>query len=151
MVSCDPWDYLDSPAVKACLWTSEIQRTRPFQLSSVSQQLATWIESFFYFLVSFNVTVCGPSSSCWFQFSLLWSLGLFGFPSSYSMFMNIRNPAHSAISTLFCLTTTGHLGRIFLLSSYGYQFVSSWRIVGLRFQGGGSCSLKNLYYTLFVC
>ena len=33
--------FLDSPAVTVCLWTSEIRRTRPFQLSSVSQQLAT--------------------------------------------------------------------------------------------------------------
>merc|ERR1711867_119479 len=99
----------------------------------------------------FCVIICGPFSSCWSHFSLFCDpLGLFRFPSSH-MFMNVGDPTHSAVSTLFCLTTTGHLGRIFLLSSYGYQFVSPWRIVGLRFQGGGSCSLKNLYYTLFVC
>ena len=65
----DPWGCLDSPAVTVCLWTSEIPRIQPFKLSSVSQQLATWIESFSYFLVSFNVTVCGPFSSCWSHFS----------------------------------------------------------------------------------
>ena len=36
-------------------------------------------------------------------------LGILRFSSSHSMFMNIRDPAHAAVSTLFCLTTTGHL------------------------------------------
>ena len=39
------------------------------------------------------------------QFSLfLWSLVLFRFPSNY-----VRDSAHAAVSTLFCLTTTGYL------------------------------------------
>ena len=42
---------LDSPAVTVCLWTIEIRRTRPFQLSSVSQQLATCVKSFFCLLM----------------------------------------------------------------------------------------------------
>ena len=43
--------FLDSPSVTVCLWASEVRRTRPFQLSSVSQQLATCVESFFCLLM----------------------------------------------------------------------------------------------------
>ena len=34
-----------------------------------------------------------------------------------------KSVAQTAVLTLLCLTTTGHLGRIFLLSSYGCQLV----------------------------
>ena len=48
---CDPWDcLLDPPAVTVCQWTSEIRRKQPFNFSSVSQQLATCVESVFFIL-----------------------------------------------------------------------------------------------------
>ena len=65
----DPWDCLDSLAVE---YACELRRSGAFgrfKLSSVSQQLIIWVESFSYLLVSFNVTVCGPFSSCWSHFS----------------------------------------------------------------------------------
>ena len=186
---------LDSPAVTVCLWTIEIRRTRPFQLSSVSQQLATCVKSFFCLLMGilifsllkdqftgrhiidslihyyfdifisyFHFTtrhIMDALSPHYFDiflaerpvyrkihyrfinsllfdyFSLLWSLG-FSYSSAVTIFSPVilgiliffsshngtisifsllwslvlfrfRDPAHAAVSTLFCLTTTGHL------------------------------------------
>ena len=43
---CGPYCLLGPPAVTVCQWTSEIRRMQPFNLSSVAQQLASWVESF---------------------------------------------------------------------------------------------------------
>ena len=76
-------------------------------------------------------------------------LGILRFSSSHSILMNIRARLRGPFPTLLCLTTTGHLGWIFLLSSYGYQFVSSWRFCwpsGSRMVEAAPCNICTLHY-----
>ena len=72
----DPWDCLDSLAVE---YACELRRSGAsgrFKLSSVSQQLAIWIESFSYLLVNLYILFRQDRICYVTQFSILLQIKL---------------------------------------------------------------------------
>ena len=107
-----PSNYISNTVIQYIVWEQTVEYQYFLSIGWIWEIVIFYRKPPRYFPISFPIFIWLVS-----VFSSV-ILRIIRFSSSNCMFVNNRDPAQAAVSTLFCLIPTRHLDRIFLLSSY---------------------------------
>ena len=98
-----PSNYISNTVIQYIIWEQTVEYQYFLFIGWIWEIVIFYRKPPRYFPISFPIFIWLVS-----VFSSV-ILRIIRFSSSNCMFVNNRDPAHAAVSTLFCLTTTGHL------------------------------------------